>query len=549
MELIRIKIEDFKTIKEIEIPISNLNILVGANGSGKSSILQATHLASCLLRQAGAIRDPGTSTVNVIDLDYLPSDEYWRLGHKADWGNQRNSPSSKITFYFENEDGVESTAICRARAARNAGISVSGNLPNEIRPKFRGPNTYFSGFIPGISGIPNQETKQSKRVVMKACSFGDSNVYLRNALNLLKEEDIEKIEFWLSDIMNQTVSIHIEFEEDKDLIFSAEVSLNDSRFPLELLGTGYIQLIQIFCYILLFKPKILLVDEPDIHLHPNIQEKLAPLLTDISLEMDVKILLTTHSPFIVRGAPYSTNVFWLDGGTLESDNREQTELALGWGAFGKKIIIFSEDKNLALLKKLVTQWPEIEKFVTFHPGSGYKTMLTIDQAKELHAALGEKYKLVVHRDRDSLTDVEARGLIEKYDAEGVSLWLTELSDIESYYCSPEYISNFTNCELDVARRYISEILVQHMEPLKEKFEKQRRAHNDEIYLEGGSPRSAEIWDRFQARALKGATGKKVFGHLKQKIPGRKFTELNILSAPINVELAPTLKELLESLIE
>jgi hypothetical protein len=65
------------------------------------------------------------------------------------------------------------------RAARNAGISVQGELPELVRTQFRGVETFFSGFIPGISGIPNVEQKNSRRVVLKACSFGDSNVYLR----------------------------------------------------------------------------------------------------------------------------------------------------------------------------------------------------------------------------------------------------------------------------------------------------------------------------------------------------------------------------------
>lgn len=151
-------------------------------------------MAACLLRQADRIRTESTSTVAVMDLDYLPTDDYMRLGHGENWGNMRNTPGSKVTFTFRDENNLEHEAICEARAARNAGISVTGQLPEEIRGLFRGQDTYFTGFIPGISGVPNSETKQSKRVVLKACSFGDSNVYLRNALNLLSEDDLRQLE-------------------------------------------------------------------------------------------------------------------------------------------------------------------------------------------------------------------------------------------------------------------------------------------------------------------------------------------------------------------
>lgn len=129
MELTSIKVEGFKRIKAINLPLAGLNVLVGSNGSGKSSILQALHLASCLLRQADRIRSASTTMVRVSELDYLPSDEYWRLGHGDDWGNKATSPSSKVDFVFKDEGGAFITAECVMRAAQNAGISVQGGLP------------------------------------------------------------------------------------------------------------------------------------------------------------------------------------------------------------------------------------------------------------------------------------------------------------------------------------------------------------------------------------------------------------------------------------
>ncbi|MBY8337992.1 ATP-binding protein [Alteriqipengyuania sp. NZ-12B] len=335
MELTKLRVERFKRIDEIEIPLKSVNILVGANGSGKSSILQAAHLASCLIRQVDRVRTTSTAMVRISDLDYLPSDEYWRLGHGVDWGNASSSPSSKVLFYFVDGKGDEVATECEMRSARNAGISVRGELPEEVRGLFRGQEVFFSGFIPGISGIPNVEQKKSKRVVLKACSFGDSNVYLRNALDLLSQADVRQIENWLEPLLGE-VRLDIRFNELEDFEISANVTLNGQDHPLELLGTGYLQLIQIFCYILLFKPTVLLIDEPDIHLHPDVQERLPRLLLTIARTKNLKILLTTHSPFIVRGAPAEANVTWLAEGEVVTDDRSTVELALGWGAFGKK---------------------------------------------------------------------------------------------------------------------------------------------------------------------------------------------------------------------
>jgi ABC-type cobalamin/Fe3+-siderophores transport system ATPase subunit len=547
MELASIKIEKFKRIDNIELPLSDLNILVGSNGSGKSSILQALHLASCLMRQVKRMRAESTEMVRVSDLDYLPSDEYWRLGHGADWGNAATSPSSKIEFHFRDADGNPILAECEMRSARNAGISVRGEIPEPVRPQFRGIDTFFSGFIPGISGIPNVEQKNSKRVVLKACSFGDSNVYLRNALNLLPQEDIEQIESWLLPLLGE-VKIRVSFDDVKDFLISADVEVKGRSTPMELLGTGYLQLIQIFCYILLFKPRILLIDEPDIHLHPDVQEKLAINLLQIAQAQNLKIIMTSHSPFIVRGAPSGTNVVWLSDGEAVADDRSLVELALGWGAFGKKVIVVSEDAKNEKLKKLIKQWPEIDNLVTVLPGRGYRHLPTKEEAKELRASLGNKFKILVHRDRDSLTDAEINVLKNDFMDDGIRLWITEQSDLEAEFCDTGFLSALTGIPVNDCQVWIDEIRAQHQAPINEQFAAQRAAHNEELYKAGGSPTNADVWAGLQALPLRGAKGKFIFNQLKNKIPGGVFSESSVDQLEIYPERAASLKANLQDLL-
>lgn len=547
MKLVSIKIEKFKRIDTIDLPLADLNILVGTNGSGKSSVLQALHLACCLMRQADRIRTGSTAMVRIADLDYLPSDEYWRLGHGADWGNKSVSPSSKVFFVFRGEDGAEATAHLEMRSARNAGISVQGELPEVVRPQFRGAETFFSGFIPGISGIPNIEQKNSKRVVLKACSFGDSNVYLRNALDLLSLENLVQIECWLEPLLGP-IKLDVKFDGAADFYILAEAKIDGLSMPLELLGTGYLQLIQIFCYILLFKPKILLIDEPDIHLHPSVQEKLASSLLDIARVQGIKILMTTHSPFIVRGAPADTNVIWLGDGQKMTDERSVVELALGWGAFGKKVIIVSEDAKNDFLKKLVRQWPDIERAVTILPGRGYRHLPTKDEAIELRAALGNKFKILVHRDRDSFTDEEVAALKDDYASDGIRLWVTDQSDLEAEFCDAAFLSSLTGEEMNTCEQWIDNVLLQNKAPIGEQFAAQRAAHNQELHKAGGSPPNADVLAAFQGRPLKGAKGKKIFSQLKNKVPGNKFSEATVLGHEGYPERAASLKANLEDLL-
>jgi DNA-binding LacI/PurR family transcriptional regulator len=96
----------------------------------------------------------------------------------------------------------------------------------ELMLKLRKKKSFFSAYIPGISGIPNKEEKRSKKVVLKACSFGDANVILRNVLLLLKEksqDNIRQIETWIESIIGP-ISIDVRHDEEKDLFISCDVT-------------------------------------------------------------------------------------------------------------------------------------------------------------------------------------------------------------------------------------------------------------------------------------------------------------------------------------
>ena len=471
MQLTKLKVEQFKRILAVEIPLSDVNILVGSNGSGKSSIIQAVHLACCVMRQADRVDIRKTAMVGVEELDYLPTDDYKTLGHGANWGNKEGTPSSSVGFTFTKTDGAVIEGSCRLRSARNAGISITGSVPNDLSTLLRTKRKFFSAYIPGISGIPNKEERKSKKVILKACSFGDSNVILRNALLLLKENDpvnIALIEEWIGRIIGP-ISISVKFNNDTDLYIQCDITISGSEKPIELAGTGYLQLIQIFCYVLLFKPGVLLIDEPDIHLHPHIQEGLVRVLADVASERGIRIILTTHSPFIVRGAPAGTNICWLHDGEIESQDRSLVEIALGWGAFGKKMILVSEDSKTEFLKKLIKQWPEIDRAVAFYPGNGYKNIPTPSQARELSETLGGKFKILVHRDRDSLTDDEIKKISESYQAFSVDIWFPSDSDIEAYFCSVEFLQFFLDINLKQAHIYIEGILTQNSTVIQDQF--------------------------------------------------------------------------------
>src|SRR5690606_8463841 len=93
------------------------------------------------------------------------------------------------------------------------------------------------------------------------------------------------------------VQVEVTFDEREDYHISATLrtdGLADDSRPLETAATGVLQVVQIFAYLILFEPKVMLIDEPDAHLHPNKQERLIEALERAAPEYNTQVILTTH---------------------------------------------------------------------------------------------------------------------------------------------------------------------------------------------------------------------------------------------------------------
>lgn len=498
LNLKSVEINNFKKIASVELPLSSINVLVGVNGSGKSSIIQGLHLACCCLRQADRVRKDKSSVIPVEELDYLPSDSYNELGHGEKWGNKEDSAKSQFKLTFIKDDttgGAEALVAVDStiQSARNRGISVKGTIPNEVSDSFR--KNSFTAYIPGLSGIPNNEEMRSERVVKRASSFGDSNVFLRNILLIIKHKGkLNDVEKFVSEVLApRQISIDVSCDEKKDLTISCKVAIDGINYPVELVGTGYLQLIQIFSYIFLFEPKLLLIDEPDNHLHPSAQERLLPVLNEAAEQNKFKVILTTHSPFIIRNAPLTSKIFWFSDGVLQTSDRSALEFALGWGAFGKKIIIYTEDSQIQYLKAILRQREELLLSTTIIPGGGTKSLPSCSQAEKVYDALGGKFKIFCYRDRDAMTSEEVEKLKNRYASDKLSYFVSKYTDIESYFCSVEMIKEILQCDNEKANHIFDEAVNELKNEAKGVFMKRREAVRKELYQGGGSPVDEDLW--------------------------------------------------------
>ena len=123
------------------------------------------------------------------------------------------------------------------------------------------------------------EEYRARGIVRRAAARGDANSVFRNVLLTLKEDAVAWKEFHssLQEVFHD-VEVDIGFDHDTGEHINGWVKRAGLTLPIDSSGTGVLQAIQALSYIGVYKPRLLILDEPDSHLHPDNQRKLARLL-------------------------------------------------------------------------------------------------------------------------------------------------------------------------------------------------------------------------------------------------------------------------------
>ncbi|WP_371348103.1 ATP-dependent endonuclease [Ancylobacter sp. IITR112] len=459
-------VENFMRLNErVSIDLGPVTVLVGANGSGKSSILKAVHWSI----RCATLRDASGKTT-LEQMDYTPSREFLELAHKKRIQNKEDLPKIKVGFI--DDHGNETViSINAARNEAGARTVISGPLATALTDEQ--PQT---AYIPGLAGLAEVETVLASPVLHRRAASGEGGSVLRHILLDLAGTgsgsgytELNELNSWVGKVING-VRFWVKFDRLRDVNIDAQFwtpdmkapgkNIAQQRKPLEMAGTGFLQVVQIFAYLLKFKPRLLLIDEPDAHLHPGTQELLIKSIEEAAVQFpDTQFLLTTHSPNLVRACGAETRVHWINDGLIRSEDEQRIRLRMGWGALDKEIILFSEDEKINLMQSLISQWPDLSRKVLVWPTFGAGGLPSGEALAKLRKALG--IGVLVHRDRDFMSDEDCTAWCEKkgYIANDIPVWITPGSDIEASFVNDEHISVSFGVDREVAKSFIEQAIV------------------------------------------------------------------------------------------
>ncbi|MCI0921731.1 ATP-dependent nuclease [Sphingobacterium rhinopitheci] len=472
----KIRITKFKKIDDVEVQLKSLNIFIGTNNSGKSSFIQGIQFAissaqTLKLKNVSWRTQSNTQTLNLDSTDFLytPTRHIENLYHGRKLvTSQKRADRISMDFKFTEEEEESTISVSRGKNGGFATVVKGKSLGIQINDI----DNPFCVYVPGIAGIPIQEKFEVPIAIKKSATRGDSNNYLRNILLDISKSEAKWNSFIYS--INQIykdIKIKVIFRDSVSEFIDVYVTTDQIELPLDSIGTGLLQTIQIFAYIEYFNPKIILLDEPDSHLHPTKQKELAKeLLRRTNENQDLKVVFSTHSRYILETLEDVANVVHFQSGK-SFPNIQGSKILLDIGAadaeylFSKKnlkYIIVTEDKvdnvneKKEFLKKFVLANGLDEDEFVLH---SYEGCTKVDFAKILEGFVRKQIpgvKVIVHIDRDQKVDGD-RDLIKLEDdceKRDLQLFVTKYQEVENYFCQPEHIAEVFKIDInDIKSNY------------------------------------------------------------------------------------------------
>lgn len=335
-KLLQVEIKGFKSIstdKPLLLDFCDVSILLGANGSGKSNIISFFRMLNYMM--AGALQKfVAQSGSNQNFLHY----------------GSKTTPSLSGRIKFQKDNAIDTYSFELTQASGEKLIITS----EEVTSLTEGTETPYSARIESDykeSGlIDNQgQTETTIRTLLSKCKayqFHDSSAtgplrqasrintaqYLQSEGNNLAsflyylknnhEKEYKRIVSYVKMILPHFGDFYLEPENDFVRLNWTDDSGNDYVFTPDQFSDGSIRYIALATLLLQPEktmPGMIIIDEPELGLHPYAIEQLIQMIKDASIHSQV--ILATQSPQLIDGFPLETIV------VLEQDEKTKSTVA------------------------------------------------------------------------------------------------------------------------------------------------------------------------------------------------------------------------------
>jgi len=312
MRLRRVTFQNFKRFENLEIELRWLDCLVGANNSGKTTLLQGLALFDfcvhhCLERKNGEF-ELKKRTISPEDFYVLPVTNPMDIWHDRRTMAGKKQRRVKIAAEFDTGD----TATVTIKLDYNR-FGISTEISDDSQESLNRLKELRIAYLPVFSMFSPREERRLSVAIEDELVRGRVHSVVRN---LLLEIKVQNRANELTDVLRRSFpslkDLRIEFDEvtDRYITVTYKEENRPKEFDIFSAGSGFQQFLYLFGFILLRQPTVVLLDEPDVHLHGSLQAVLLDELKNL-VDGGGQVLFATHSrELITRVSP--ENILSLD---------------------------------------------------------------------------------------------------------------------------------------------------------------------------------------------------------------------------------------------
>jgi predicted ATP-dependent endonuclease of OLD family len=299
MVLSRVGLKNILGFEEADVFPSRFTVLVGANNSGKSSLMRVIAFAQTLLRaHVERVEDDEVILARGRNLDdsVLPVPEVRDLWHRSvrRVGNEWVMAQVELEF----SDGVVLHFGLKGPFGHATSRLMTNNrsIPREFYDRLL---SFPIVYVPSSVGVVDREEYRTPARIGSLIAGGRAHEILRNLLLDLKDQDrLSAVEEVLEQYFSGSIE-NVAFDLTSDQYIHVTYK-EDASHDLFSAGAGFLQVLQLLTFVVHEQPGILLVDEPDAHLHSSLQRLVVDVLHRLSEETGMQVLVATHSKEIIN---------------------------------------------------------------------------------------------------------------------------------------------------------------------------------------------------------------------------------------------------------
>ena len=304
----KVVINNFKKFEHLEFELPDHLVIAGPNNSGKTTLLQAIAAWSEIAfhwsnNNPDLVREkdgnyPSTN-LNLLNFHSVPLADFDHLWPSKKVQHPTSLCQHPTSLWLDTDQWTIGFEILR-KEQELASIRPAKKVKEDDLEQYI-CEPLISIYVPPLSGLDIKEKFFNPEVIPAQLARAQAGSVLRNLL-LAVSQDNQK---W--DALQEVVDSFFGYELGHpsgaaEILARYRHSAQSPFYDLSSAASGFLQVLLVYAAVLYKEASVVLIDEPDAHLHILLQDRMYRKLCEYNRQNRSQLIIATHSKQLINAA-------------------------------------------------------------------------------------------------------------------------------------------------------------------------------------------------------------------------------------------------------